>query len=122
MDATVHDGDIYCEDCASEGDSLYPDGGGEADGPQHCGSGTSCVNAEKLTWRGKRVGSCGAFLENPLTRDGVDYLCEMISRPGSSDYQKALHKLWIDYYRSNGYKREIAACVREQVRSHGRYK
>lgn len=33
----------------------YPDGGGEADSPQHCGG-------------------CGLFLENPLTEDGWRYV------------------------------------------------
>lgn len=35
----------------------YGDGGGEADTPQHCGS-------------------CGEFLENPLTDDGAAYVKE----------------------------------------------
>lgn len=39
----------------------YPDGGGEADSPQHCDE-------------------CGSFLENPLTRDGDDYVREAIER------------------------------------------
>lgn len=33
----------------------YPDGGGEADSPQHCDH-------------------CGEFLENPLTGDGIEYV------------------------------------------------
>lgn len=43
----------------SEGypDGPYPDGGGEADSPQHCDQ-------------------CGVFLENPLTGDGYAYLRE----------------------------------------------
>jgi hypothetical protein len=38
----------------------YADGGGEADSPQHCDA-------------------CNAFLENPLTADGAEYLAEQIS-------------------------------------------
>lgn len=38
----------------------YPDGGGEADGPQHCDH-------------------CACFLENPLTDDGLRYTAEMIA-------------------------------------------
>ncbi len=46
----------------------YPDGGGEADCPQHC----DC---------------CGAFLENPLTDDGDSYVrekAEPFNAPDSS--------------------------------------
>ncbi|MDO8705370.1 MAG: hypothetical protein Q7J84_10535 [Sulfuricaulis sp.] len=38
----------------------YPDGGGEADSPQHCDQ-------------------CGVFLENSLTRHGYDYVREAIA-------------------------------------------
>lgn len=38
----------------------YPNGGGEADTPQHCDS-------------------CGVFLQNPLTTDGYDYVREAVS-------------------------------------------
>ena len=71
MDAWIFQADVYCDDCAREliaeckgsdtGDSddypqgPYPDGGGEADCPQHCGS-------------------CGVFLENPLTGEGYEYV------------------------------------------------
>jgi hypothetical protein len=69
----VYRADLYCEACAdrikrkltpSEGSERYPQacyaaGGGEADTPQHCGQ-------------------CGVFLENPLTRDGLDYVAEAI--------------------------------------------
>jgi hypothetical protein len=76
MDAYIFNADIYCADCAGDmiaeckargiaddGDSNtypqgpYPNGGGEADCPQHCGS-------------------CYAFLQNPLTSDGVAYVKE----------------------------------------------
>jgi hypothetical protein len=39
----------------------YPEGGGEADCPQHCDA-------------------CGLFLENALTADGLDYVREAILR------------------------------------------
>jgi len=49
-DIYVSGGEVYCESCRSlNDDGPYPDGGGEADAPQHCGG-------------------CGVFLENPLTR------------------------------------------------------
>ena len=63
--------DLVCGDCAEElggCDGPLPDGGGEADTPQHCAH-------------------CGVFLENPLTQDGVKYVVEYIDeflqkRPG----------------------------------------
>lgn len=75
MDAYIYQADIYCKDCANEirkikslGENSedypqgpFPDGGGEADSPQHCGD-------------------CGLFLENPLTEDGQDYVKEEVGR------------------------------------------
>lgn len=75
MDAYVYQAELYCEGCAAElmerlpkptgypdafDSNEYPagpyaDGGGEADGPQHCAK-------------------CGEFLENPLTDDGIRYV------------------------------------------------
>ena len=79
MDAYIYRGDLYCKNCAENikqnlhtsepnfsshkldmDDSEnypqgpYPNGGGEADTPQHCGS-------------------CGIPLKNPLTEDGYNY-------------------------------------------------
>lgn len=82
MDAYIYQADIYCTKCAEsmrekivkDGDygagndphyqyldsnyypqGPYPNGGGEADTPQHCGS-------------------CGLFLKNLLTEDGENYV------------------------------------------------
>ena len=66
----------------------YPDGGGEADSPQHCGSGEECINAIELS----DIGKIGAWLENDLTTDGVDYVREMIRDGGE------LAGLWADFY------------------------
>ena len=74
MDAYVYQADLICEDCAlaeiewlkadgisDSGDSEtwpqgpYSDGGGKSDSPQHCDI-------------------CGIFLENPLTREGENYV------------------------------------------------
>lgn len=41
----------------------FPDGGGEADCPQHCGN-------------------CRVFLENPLTSEGEKYVREALARGG----------------------------------------
>ena len=93
--AYVYAADLYCEACALDirsrlpappdascfdsGDypaGPYPDGGGEADSPQHCAS-------------------CGAFLANKLTADGVRYVAETLgrSRPGSK-----ARTIWAEAY------------------------
>ena len=51
-DETAYDSDAYPK-------GPYPDGGGEADGPQNCAG-------------------CRKFLENPLTQDGYEYLRSMV--------------------------------------------
>lgn len=51
----VRDGQVNTGDSDDFPQGPFPDGGGEADCPQHCGV-------------------CEAFLENPLTPDGYDYL------------------------------------------------
>ena len=90
MDTWIYCASLYCEECAAEirsdlvgvsradmGDSdsypqgPYPNGGGEADCPQHCDS-------------------CGIFLENPLTPDGVEYVKE--AEPGR------VRQIWRDFY------------------------
>jgi len=72
------------------------DGGGEADSPHHCGRGADCVNAEEI---GDRV--VGAFLENPLTEEGVGYVTQQSQRCPHS----AIVGLWAEYY---GIDREAA--------------
>jgi hypothetical protein len=94
MNVYIYNADIYCANCANEmidecrergidddGDSNtfpqgpYSGGGGEADYPQHCGS-------------------CHAFLENPLTSDGDDYVLSHIADdPESTTVQE-----WREYY------------------------
>ena len=95
MDVYVFQAELLCADCAEEilghlrasavrdeGDSgtfpqgPYPDGGGEADYPQHCGR-------------------CGVFLENPLTPDGIEYVREALSKPGNPDVLQE----WAEFYR-----------------------
>jgi hypothetical protein len=101
--AYIYNADIYCDACGmdikhtirqeakaagkrlsdyvdlNDSDSWpqgpHGDGGGEADTPQHCGSGESCLNAEVFSDTNK----VGCFLENPLTQQGVQYLLEMIN-------------------------------------------
>lgn len=85
MEAYVYQAALYCEECGAkiraeldasgkrpedpedepsyDSDDYpkgpYPDGGGEADTPQHCDA-------------------CFAFLENPLTSEGYAYTCEAV--------------------------------------------
>ena len=94
MNAYIFNADIYCTDCANEmidecrergiandGDSdqfrqgPYPNGGGEADCPQHCGS-------------------CHAFLENPLTGEGDDYVLSHIAE----DPELPVVREWAAHY------------------------
>ena len=79
MSAYIYNADLYCAACGDHlieshiasgaedtGDSddfpqgPYPDGGGEADCPQHCAA-------------------CGVFLENPLTEQGAQDVQELIT-------------------------------------------
>ena len=83
MNAYMYRAALYCEDCIDRiklelKDSMpdvsdessfdsddypkgpYENGGGEADGPQHCDN-------------------CMVFLENPLTAGGYDYVCESVA-------------------------------------------
>lgn len=96
MNAYTYAADIYCDACGEQiRDDLhklgrapanpdaestydssdypkgpYANGGGESDSPCHCGA-------------------CGAFLENPLTSDGVEYVRDAIAdieaRKGPND-------------------------------------
>ena len=104
MDAYIYQADLHCKKCGEkfrkhiietdETDALnwddsdkypqgpYPDGGGEADTPQHCGS-------------------CGLFLENPLTKDGEEYVNTAFQEYcllGKGD--KKVLAQWVDYYRT----------------------
>jgi len=111
----IYAADIYCEQCGEairerithegfapaepddewsyDSDEFpkgpYPDGGGEADCPQHCGAGPECHNAIEFP-DGCKV---GAWLENELTADGVEYVREAIREGGE------VAEMWADFYR-----------------------
>jgi len=77
---STYDSDVYPK-------GPYPDGGGEADSPQHCDA-------------------CNVFLENPLTQDGHAYVAEQVSealtailqgRREPIDHASALGR-WIHHY------------------------
>lgn len=63
--ADPHDESSYDSDDYPKG--PYSNGGGEADSPQHCDT-------------------CGKFLENPLTSDGIDYV-----RAAVQEARRSLH-------------------------------
>lgn len=103
MDAYIYQAALLCADCGqaaiikveemavkprgypSDSDAYpqgpYPQGGGEADSPQHCGH-------------------CGLFLENPLTGDGMNYVSDRLMEhyrdrsEGSADVLKT----WAEHY------------------------
>jgi hypothetical protein len=93
MDAYIFQAELWCEKCAKAveieieqsgkvpdhmGDpdqypqGPYPQGGGEADSPQHCAG-------------------CGTFLENPLTTEG-DYFVGSLLRDDECPPE------WADFY------------------------
>jgi hypothetical protein len=104
----VYQADLLCAACGEDmiarlqaqgatdtGDSgdypqgPYAYGGGEADCPHHCGNGEACIDAEEL---GGRL--VGAFLENPLTDDGTDYVREKLAETPESP----VVQLWAEFY------------------------
>jgi len=106
MDAYIYQAALLCEDCGKDvretlsregkapsdpddegsydSDEFpkgpYPQGGGEADSPQHCDL-------------------CGEFLENPLTTDGLDYIFNsVINCLSSGSGDKAVILQWVNHY------------------------
>ncbi len=58
----------------------YPDGGGESDSPQHCDS-------------------CGIFLENALTSEGLDYVMETLAKEiGEGGKLAPVMREWVEFY------------------------
>lgn len=110
MDVYVFQAALYCSDCGERlidellaagaedtGDAddfpqgPYADGGGEADSPQHCDAGPDCLAAEEHD--GRRV---GAFLENPLTHEGLEALTRALLEPGGAE--DPIVRAWADFY------------------------
>jgi hypothetical protein len=108
MDVYLYQAALYCNECgcrivsslrkqgvADTGDSddfpqgPFPDGGGEADSPQHCDSGAMCLQAEDVG--GHHV---GVFLENPLTSDGLAHVETALAEKPSD----ALVARWAVFY------------------------
>lgn len=119
MEIYIYQADCYCKECGetirtkltAEGkapekpddersyDSDYfpkgpfPDGGGEADTVQHCACGEDCLNALELEGR-----KYGAWLENDLTTDGLNWLKETIA-----EKETAVTSYWKMEYTDKGY-------------------
>ena len=116
-------GALYCEDCGRaiqdrirkegkapeneddensfDSDNFpkgpFGDGGGEADSPQHCDSHTGCLNAIKLPCGSK----IGAWLGNPLTNDGIDWLKNSILEDllaNKNTHAQQVGRLWSYLY------------------------
>ena len=81
MDAYVYQAALLCSDCAKNvtADGPYGAGGGEADFPQHCDQ-------------------CGAFLENPLTPDGILYVRDAIDDDLFRINKSPTIQLWKEFY------------------------
>ena len=113
MNVYLYQAALLCEDCAmpirtkyvEEHDTMldklrgepedsdaypqgpYPQGGGEADTPQHCDH-------------------CNVFLENPLTGDGYAYVAEAIRDRGALFLAE-----WADFYK--GENDELDRAIEE---------
>src|SRR5580700_4943174 len=74
------------EDSENVPQGPYPNGGGEADTPQHCDA-------------------CGVFLESPLTPDGTRYVIEKLvehAREGDGDAKVLME--WANFYNAAYYE------------------
>ncbi len=122
MDVYVYQAALWCKDCGrairkrlkAEGKAPedpddegsydsgdypkgpYPDGGGDADSPQYCGAGEDCINADEA-WRGGKMTKVGAFLENPLTEDGYEYVREAVERHRETG-EGLVAEEWAEFY------------------------
>ena len=88
-DFDENDEGLYDSDDYPKG--PYPDGGGDADCPQHCDGGEACANALFIPEWGRVV---GAWLENDLTEEGVRYVEDAICE----DPANPVTRLWSEWY------------------------
>lgn len=85
-DETTYDSDEFPK-------GPYDNGGGEADCPQHCGSGKNCLDPTVLG--DGPDDKVGKFLENPLTTDGEKYVLDLAFE--ASGDQRVID-LWLNHY------------------------
>ena len=114
-DAYIYQADLICEDCGNDtiarlekmgikdtGNSdgfpqgPHSDGGGESDSPQHCGMGARCANRIHIPGGA----TIGCPLGNPLTSDGVKYLCENLANDivSTDAHHRKVGRLWAHIY------------------------
>jgi hypothetical protein len=79
LTAPANPGDENTFDSDDYPKGPYSDGGGESDCPQHCDT-------------------CGQFLENPLTTDGIAYIREQIRKANPMHPSPAILE-WAAFYR-----------------------
>lgn len=76
----------------------YADGGGESDTVEHCDAHDACINALRVRARDPYTGKrrtyrVGAWLENPLTEHGVEYVRHAIREP-----RGLMRRRWARWY------------------------
>jgi len=79
----VYQADVWCNECGIKIKQACYSPEGEADYPQHCGSGAECCNAISLEDR-----SIGCLLGS-LTEQGVRYV---------QDAEGPIAELWADHF------------------------
>lgn len=102
--------DLLAEGASDQGDSghfpqgPYDHGGGEADSPQFCDRGPSCISAVPIAHPASdMVAKIGCPIENPLTSDGVLVLRTSIledlvaASPHKRLVGRLLRRVWKDY-------------------------
>lgn len=134
MQVYIYAADVYCEDCGQaicerirqerkqaglsaidESDPFSfdsyefpkgPNDPGESDCPQHCGSGGRCINCIDLADidPDESSGKIGAFLENDLTTDGVEYV--VTSWLDNYQHNPVVVNYWVQQYSEMGYDLE----------------
>lgn len=128
MNVYIYNSALYCEDCGkalreqlttagkapadpndeTTYDSQYFPKGPEAnvgwcgDSPDHCASMETCVNAcDTGTPYPDGWGKVGCLLENPLTKDGIEYVRERVLAEyhhETDEWGNPVTKMWWDYY------------------------
>jgi hypothetical protein len=109
MEVYMYQADLYCNRCgidirkrlrregkrpsadSGEWPQRHFNGGGEADTPQHCGSGEDCL--QPLELGGNKF---GCWLENQLTDEGKAYVRDRIA--GDPAGQNVVTQFWAEAY------------------------